>query len=271
MMQDKPTSVTLSYDHADYREWHSFKNTAEVKLEGDALILEQKADPTNRVELKLPLRTLERLDGCRLVMQSGRLGLGASEQYRKYTNEDFDIVFRLEEDDNGDLLSIRLDAEKWPPFYAQVGVVRLDPVEEPFEDVAAPADAVTSVEALSSPPSPKRQKTPDASSTDEEKVLSSAAGAEDAQKKEEHFRKLTIQQRVEHLKGKQGSKALKWARDRASDHVVHLEGGDQKLFDKYPISSLARLDDEQLVEAIDFYELALEQYLAFSNGSTSRS
>lgn len=270
-MQDQPTSVKLSYKHADYREWHSFKNTAEVKLKGDALILEQKADPTNRIELTLPSRVLERLEGCHFVVQSGRLGLGASEEYREYTNKDFDVVLRFEEDDNGDVLNIRLDAEKWPPFYAQVGVVPSDPVEEAPEDVGASADAVTSVEALSSPPSPKRQKTTDASSTDEEKVLSSAAGAEDAQKKEEHFRKLTIQQRVKHLKGKQGLEALKWARDRASDHVVHLEGGDQKLFDKYLISSLARLDDEQLVEAIDFYQLALEQYLAFSNGSTSRS
>ena len=80
----------------------------------------------------------------------------------------------------------------------------------------------------------------------------------------------TLNDRVKTLKGEDGFKALKWAKDRSSDHIVHTAQGNVKLFDTFPLSSLPKLSDEKLIEAIDFFTLARNQYLAFLSGSIAR-
>ena len=75
---------------------------------------------------------------------------------------------------------------------------------------------------------------------------------------------------MKNLKGKEGVEAYRWAKQRSSDHVVHTEAGDVGLFDQHPIDALAKLSDEDLSASLDFYILALEQYLVFESGSTVR-
>ena len=76
--------------------------------------------------------------------------------------------------------------------------------------------------------------------------------------------------RIKKLKGSDGLSALKWAKDRADDHVVHTSMGNVTLFEKFGLRSLSKLSDDDLIEAIDFYTLARNQYLAFLSGSTAR-
>jgi hypothetical protein len=80
----------------------------------------------------------------------------------------------------------------------------------------------------------------------------------------------TVNSRVKELKGSDGVNALKWAKDRASDHVVHTDMGNVRLFEKYPINNLSKLSDGELIDAVEFYTLARDQYLAFMSGSTGR-
>lgn len=80
----------------------------------------------------------------------------------------------------------------------------------------------------------------------------------------------TLPQRVKDLKGSDGVSALKWAKDRAPDHVVHTDLGNVKLFERFPIANLAKASDQELIAAIEFFTLARDQYLAFLSGSASR-
>lgn len=66
--------------------------------------------------------------------------------------------------------------------------------------------------------------------------------------------------------------ALKWARDRAPDHTVHVfetaQDGtvrerEKLLFDDYSLSEASSYDDETLRKMLDFFVFAMEQYAAF--------
>lgn len=60
---------------------------------------------------------------------------------------------------------------------------------------------------------------------------------------------------------------LRWAKERAADHVVHIiiEGRerDKKLFEDFDASKAKTYDDQKLREMLDWFVLAQEQYKAF--------
>jgi len=63
--------------------------------------------------------------------------------------------------------------------------------------------------------------------------------------------------------------ALKWAKDRTSDHVVHMTDSDgiksqKPLFDEMNDPKQAtKYADDQLIEMLNYFMFAREQYLAF--------
>lgn len=62
--------------------------------------------------------------------------------------------------------------------------------------------------------------------------------------------------------------AIKWAKDRASDHVVHVTMPDGRerekgLFDDYNLKDAREYDDTTLTEMVEFFSMAQVQYAAF--------
>ena len=62
--------------------------------------------------------------------------------------------------------------------------------------------------------------------------------------------------------------ALKWAKERAADHVVHVTMPDgrereKKLFEEYSIDDARDYDDETLRNMLDWFDLARVQYASF--------
>ena len=75
-------------------------------------------------------------------------------------------------------------------------------------------------------------------------------------------RVLTLQQRVAKLKGEDGAAALKWAKARVDQNTtVHTPTTSANLFDTFPLQCLDKLADAELIQAIDFFTLARNQYL----------
>eukprot|EP01052_Picozoa_sp_SAG31_P007191 SAG31_NODE_339_length_17487_cov_20.764435_17_plen_80_part_00 len=58
-------------------------------------------------------------------------------------------------------------------------------------------------------------------------------------------------------------RAYRWARDRASDHVVHVEDEQLPLFPLGSLAAAAALDDEAFAAFMSWLCLARAQYLAF--------
>ena len=63
--------------------------------------------------------------------------------------------------------------------------------------------------------------------------------------------------------------ALAWARDRADDHLVHMRNPDgrereHRLFEDYQPCQAKTYDDETLVEMLNWFVFAKEQYAAFA-------
>jgi len=89
-----------------------------------------------------------------------------------------------------------------------------------------------------------------------------------------HTQMPTLQQRLATLAAgdqaqlKRWKGALKWARDRAPDHAVHMTMPDGRersklLFDDYSLSEMRTYDDETLVEMVDWLYTAQMQYQLF--------
>ena len=57
--------------------------------------------------------------------------------------------------------------------------------------------------------------------------------------------------------------AYRWARDRASDHEIHVEEECLPLFPLGSLAAAAALSDAQFFEFLDWLVLARAQYLAF--------
>jgi hypothetical protein len=107
-----------------------------------------------------------------------------------------------------------------------------------------------------------------------EALLAGAPAPNEEEKKGEKkpmVRAPTLQQRIKKLKGPDGLAAYKWARKLCSDHEVHIDTGNVKLFELHPMTKLKVLGDKDLISAIDYYTMARSQYMAFLPGSTSRN
>jgi hypothetical protein len=84
----------------------------------------------------------------------------------------------------------------------------------------------------------------------------------------------TVLQRLKNLTATDPSKrrrflaARKWARDRAPDHVVHIDGVSVQLFPHGGFGSVAGFDDEQLHAFLEFLVFARCQYLDFEGRAT---
>jgi hypothetical protein len=84
----------------------------------------------------------------------------------------------------------------------------------------------------------------------------------------------TVLQRMKQLAGddpdqlKAWNLALRWAKDRSSDHEVHVrdEAGRERtkrLFEEFEPAYAKDYDDPKLREMLDFFVLAREQYASF--------
>lgn len=84
---------------------------------------------------------------------------------------------------------------------------------------------------------------------------------------------VTVAQRINHLAIDDEQRAawksgLKWAKDRASDHVVHVRDDngrerERRLFEDYDPSKAKTYDDHTLRGMLDWFVLAEEQYRTF--------
>jgi len=124
---------TVHYTHDSVYEWHSFASSADVVLENGCLVLSQKGNPENKLSIQLRDEDLVReLTGRRARVQCGRLGIGASDEQRVYTNEDFDLEFSVDKSIEN-MISVRINAKKRSPFHATVNFEAVD-LEETFDN-----------------------------------------------------------------------------------------------------------------------------------------
>lgn len=120
-MASRCVHATVKYNHDSVYEWHSFDSSADAVLENGCLVLSQKTNPENKFSIQLHDEDLVGdLTGLRARVECGRLGIGASQEQRVYTNEDFGLEFSVHKNTDTNSTSVTINANKLPPFHATV-------------------------------------------------------------------------------------------------------------------------------------------------------